>query len=165
MDVIQIDGKKLGFINDLLVDFNGRKIVGFSISSSSLLKNTLNVLIENIINFNYVMVITKTTEEGLLKFKDIKGMDVRDKKGNIMGMIEDILFNEISFNISAVVVSTGFITDFIEGKKIILIKDIILGEENVLYNGKEENIDFSSLPHKLFMEGDVYGKNQNKKSV
>lgn len=165
MDVISVNGKRLGFIKDLLVNFNEKKIIGFSIASYSLLKSTLNVSIENVVSFNSVMVITDTIKGDFLGFKNIKGMDLRDRRSNILGMIEDVLFDELSFSINAVVVSTGVITDFISGKEVILIKDIILGEENLLYNGKNEKLHFSSLPHKLFMEDDFNEKNKVKENI
>jgi uncharacterized protein YrrD len=162
MDVINVNGKRLGFINDLLIDFSCRKLIGFSIASYSFLKKTLNVCIEDVLSFNSVMVITSTSTGNFLEFKNIKGMDVRDGKGNILGMVEDIIFDEIHFSISGILVSTGFITDFLSGKKVILIKDILVGEENLLYNGKNENFDFCSLPHKLFMEDDLNEENKNE---
>ena len=100
-----------------------------------------------------------------MQFNDIKGMDVRDKKGSIIGMVEDILFDEEYFFMSAVIVSTGFITNFISGKKIVLINDLVLGEENILYNWKNEHLNFSSVPHKLFMEDDLDEKNKKKDTV
>lgn len=158
MDVINVNGKKLGFINDLLVDFYIKKIIGFSIAPYGLLKKTLNVLIEDVVSFNSVMVITKTTSGDFLQFKSIKDMDVRDEKGNILGMVEDIIFDKMSFKISSLVVSMGFITNFLSGKKIILIKDILIGEESLLFNGRSENLSFCSLPHKLFTEDDFNEK-------
>lgn len=165
MDVISVNGKKLGFINDILIDFNKKKVVGFSISSTSLLKKNLKVMAQDIVSFNSVMVITETFKGEFLQFKDIRGMDVKDRRGNIIGMIEDILFDEDSFIIGAVIISTGFITNFILGKKIILINDLVLGEKNILYNERNANLNFISLPHKLFMEDDVSEKDRKKDTV
>ncbi|MBC2579016.1 PRC-barrel domain-containing protein [Clostridium sp. DJ247] len=152
MDVVNVNGKRLGFINDLLIDFNRKQVLGFNVTPLSLFRKTLNIMLEDVISFNSVMVIIKAAKGSFLKFKDIKAMDVRDKEGNVLGMVEDILFDEHKFTLNAVIISTGFITNFISGKKIILVKDLMLGEKNLLYNGKNENINFSSLPHKLFLE-------------
>lgn len=165
MDVIDINGKRLGFVNDILMDFNKKKIIGFSISSTSLLKKNLNVTVEDIVSFNSVMVVTETFKGKTLQFKNIKGMDIKDRKGNIIGMIEDILFDENSFIIGAVIISTGFITNFITGKKIILINDLVLGEKNVLYNERNSSLSFTSLPHRLFMEDDINEKNRKKDTI
>jgi uncharacterized protein YrrD len=90
---------------------------------------------------------------------------VRDKKGSIVGMVEDVLFKEETFSIKAIIVSTGFLTNFISGKKIVLINELVLGEENILYNGENEHLSFSSIPHKLFMEDDLDERNKNKKTM
>lgn len=165
MDVIDVNGKRLGYINDLLIDFSKRKVTGFNISSSSFLKKDLNVMINDVVSYNYAMVITEAIKGVFLQFKDIKCMDVRDKKGNIIGMVEDILFDEENFSISAVIISTGFITNFISGKKVVLINDLILGEENILYNWKNEHLNFLSIPHKLFMEDDLDERNKKKNTI
>ena len=165
MNVINIKGKRFGYINDLLIDFNKRKVIGFNISTSSFLKKDLNVMNENIVSYNYAMVITEAVKGVFLQLKDIKGMDVRDKKGSIIGMVEDVLFNEETFSIKAIIVSTGFLTNFISGKKIVLINELVLGEENLLYNGENEHLSFSSIPHKLFMEDDLDERNKKKKTI
>lgn len=161
MDVIDVNGKRLGYIQDLLLNFNKRKVIGFNLTSSSLFKKNLNIMIEDIVSYNSTMVVTAVKKGSFLKFSDIKGMDIRDKKDNIIGMIEDILFDEKHFSIKATVVSTGFITNFISGKKIILVNDLVLGEQNLMFNEKNDNLNFSSLPHKLFVEEDIDEKNKS----
>lgn len=165
MDVIDVNGKRLGYINDLLIDFNKRKVIGFNISTSSFFKKDLNVMNENIVSYNSAMVITEAVKGMFLQFKNIKGMDARDKKGTIVGMVEDILFEEENFSIKALIISTGFITNFISGKKIVLINQLVLGEENLLYNWQNEHLNFSSIPHKLFMEEDLDERNKKKKTI
>lgn len=165
MDVIDVNGKRLGYINDLLIDFNKRKVIGFNISTSSFFKKDLNVMNENIVSYNSAMVITEAVKGMFLQLKNIKGMDVRDKKGSIVGMVEDILFEEENFSIKALIISTGFITNFISGKKIVLINQLVLGEENLLYNWQNEHLNFSSIPHKLFMEEDLDERNKKKKTI
>lgn len=154
MDVISVKGKKLGFVNDILIDFNKKKVVGFSIATLGLFKKDINVMTENIVSFNSVMIITDLSKGKFLEFKQVKGMDVKDRDGNIIGMIEDVLFDEVTFIMGAVIISTGFITNFISGKKVILINDLMLGEKNMLYSRRNEKLKFSSLPHKLFVEDD-----------
>lgn len=165
MDVVDVKGKKLGFINDILINFSSKNVIGFNITSTNLVKKDTNVLIEDIISFNSVMVVTKTTKGIFLKFKDIKGIDAKDRRGSIIGMADDILFDEINFSIRAVIISTGFITNFISGKKIILTSDLILGESSLFYNHKNENLNFTSIPHKLFMEDDLDEKSKKKDTV
>lgn len=165
MDVVDISGKRLGYIKDLLVDFNRKKVIGFNLASSSLFKKNLNIMMNNIVGYNSTMVVTEATKGVFLQFNDIRGMDIRDRKGNIVGMIEDVLFDENNFSIRGVVISTGFINNFILGKKIILINNLILGENTLLFNGKKDNLNFSTVPHKLFMEEDNNEKDKKINSI
>lgn len=153
MDVVNIEGKKVGVIKDILIDFNKGFIIGFSILPINIFKKNLCVLKENIITFNSNMVVKDTTEEEKFKFSNLKGMDVINSKGDVIGMVEDVIFNNNDFKIKGVVISTGFIRNLIYGKKVYLINQLILGEENILYFKEKNNICINSMPHKLL---DVY---------
>ncbi|AYD40122.1 photosystem reaction center subunit H [Clostridium fermenticellae] len=155
MEVIDLTGKKLGLINDIIVDFDSRKVLGFSVSSNNWFGKNISILFEDIVSFNSVMIVAKATNGDFLNFKDVKGIDVRDREENIIGIVEDIMFEEKKFNILTLVVSTGIINNFIYGKKIVLVKDIILGDKNIFLNKRSENVSLLSLPHRLFKEDDL----------
>jgi len=152
MDVLDIKGKKIGYIKDLLVDFNGGHVEGFVISTYKLFQGDLYVLAENIISFNRSMIVGKCVKDKRFELKQLKGMDVLNRYGNIIGMVEDILFDCNTFTIKGVLVSTGFIRNFILGKKIILTNRVILGEENLWCYGDCNKLSLVSIPHKLAME-------------
>lgn len=38
MNVLDIKGRRIGFIKDLLIDFNRSSVIGFAVSSNSILK-------------------------------------------------------------------------------------------------------------------------------
>lgn len=149
MDVININGKRIGFIDDILVDFHSGYVTGFSISASKLFKKSISVEKENILTFNGKMVVNKISYNKFLKFSDFKGMDVIDCNGNIIGMFEDIIFNSYDFKINGVIISRGFLGNIISGKRVHLIKDLILGDKNILYFGGSDNIKFITLPHEI----------------
>ncbi|MCY6372314.1 PRC-barrel domain-containing protein [Clostridium ganghwense] len=154
MEVVDIKGKKIGFIKDILIDFNKGVVTGFSISSYSLFHKSVSISKKDIISFNYKMIIKRSRKEEKLKFFPLKGIDVIDKFGNDIGIMEDIVFDNITFKINGVVVSKGLIRNFINGKKIFLIKELILGEKNILYYGEDKKMNFKTMPH------DVVGKNR-----
>ena len=158
MDVVNLKGKKIGFIKDILVDFHKGEVIGFVVSSYKLFQNTICVMKENIVSFNKIMVISKYSKRDSLVFSKIKNMDIINRFGDIVGMAEDMLFQEFTFKINGLVVSTGFIKNLIIGKKILLMNSIILGEENILYYSDRSNVDFISIPHKLFMEEEHHEK-------
>lgn len=149
MEVMNVVGEKLGYIDDILIDFNLGFIRGFSISSYKIFSKNIYVLKNDIVSFNSNMIIKKYIKEESLKFLSLKGMDVIDTQGNVMGIMEDVIFDKCTFEISGIIVSRGFISNCIYGKRIFLIKDLILGEKNILYCKKKDDVDFKTIPHTI----------------
>lgn len=156
MDVIDIKGKKIGFIKDILIDFNKGEVIGFEASSYNLFQKSISILRENIISFNKTMVIKGYSKKVFLKFSSFKDMDVISANGEIMGMVEDIIFHEFTFKLQGLILSTGFMKNLIYGKEILLIQSLILGEKSVFHYNPKKNINFLSIPHKLFSEVGTY---------
>ena len=153
MDVVSVEGKKIGFIRDLLIDFNKGKVIGFVVSSYKIFHKNVSVLKEDIIYFNKHMVVKKVEKNKYLCLHSFINMDVIDKCSNIFGMVEDITFTCDTFEIKGVIVSSGFITNLLRGKRIMLINELILGEENILYIPNCEEYSFKSMPHNFLIEG------------
>lgn len=159
MDVVDIKGKKIGFIKDIIIDFHKAQVKGFVISSYKIYQKTLNVLKEDIVSFNKTMVVKRWHKDKFLTFSEVKNRDVKNRYGDIIGILEDMLFHEFTFEIKGIIISSGFIKNFITGKKIILMNSVILGEESILYYKDKSKIDFVSVPHKLSMEVECHEKN------
>lgn len=149
MDVVNVLGRRMGFIKDVLIDFNSEEIKGFVMSSYKIYNKNQYILNENVISFNSVMIVSKTSENIFLQFEKIKNMDIFDRKGNIIGITEDIIFNEEDYKINGLIVSTGILRNFMYGKNIFLIRELILGDDNLLYIGNENNCNFFSTVHKI----------------
>jgi uncharacterized protein YrrD len=164
MDVLHIGGKKVGFINDLLLDVNEKRVRGFVISSYSMFAKTVYILKEDIISFNTSMIVSGTSRKKYLPFSIIKNMDVRDNCGNILGMVEEIIFEPQDFEIKGLVISTGLLSNFLNGKKIVLLSKLIIGDESLLYLDDCGKINFTSVPHILSMEEEEYEKINDKKN-
>jgi len=159
MDVVNVEGRKIGFITDLLIDFNKGKVIGFEVSPTKLFHKKVSILKEDIIYFNNHMVIKKVERNKYLCLRSFVNMDVIDKCRNIFGVVEDITFTGDTFEIKGVIVSSGFITNLIRGKRIMLINELILGEENILYISSNYQYCFKSMPHNFFAEGKANEKN------
>ena len=153
MDVVSVEGKKIGFIRDLLIDFNKGKVIGFVVSPYKFFHKNVSVLKEDIIYFNKHMVVKKVEKNEYLPLHSFVNMDVIDKCRNVFGMVEDITFASDTFEIKGVIVSSGFITNLLRGKRIMLINELILGEENILYLPNCDEYSFKSMPHNFFTEG------------
>lgn len=152
MDVLNIKGKKVGVVKDILIDFYNGEIKGFCISSYKIFKKNSAVLREDIISFNKKMIVSKITTNNSLTFSSIKSMDVLNKDGDIIGIVEDLIICKDTYKIKGVIISTGFVKDLVNGKRIILPKDLILGENSILYYKEEKEILLFTKPHKLFAE-------------
>ena len=159
MDVVSVEGKRIGFIKDLLIDFNKGKVVGFVVSPYKFFRKNVSVLKEDIIYFNKHMVVKKIEKNQYLSLHSFVNMDVIDKCKNIFGMVEDVTFACDTFEVKGVIVSSGFITNLLRGKRIMLISELILGEENILYLSNSDEYSFKSMPHNFFVEGKANEKN------
>ena len=159
MDVVSLEGKKVGFIKDLLIDFNKGKVIGFEITPSKFLHKSISVLKQDIICFNKNMVVKKVDKNEYLCLHSFINMDVIDKYNNIFGIVEDITFTRDTFDIKGIIVTSGFIINLLKGKRIMLIKELILGEENLLYIPNCSEYSFKSVPHNFFLEAKANEKN------
>lgn len=144
--IIDYKGKYLGGVEDLLIDINNNCIAGVYVKKNSLRKKYFSVLKENITYLGERIIITKTNKDNLFRFKDIKSMEVLDLKGDILGTVESLIFSKEDFKIISFVISEGFIRNYIKGKRIILIKDLIIGDKNILFVS-ENNYYFYSKIH------------------
>jgi uncharacterized protein YrrD len=148
MDVVYVSGKKVGFIKDIILNFNTGMIMGFSVSPYNLFIKSVTVLKEDILTFNEFMIVKDTCKASELSFKEYKNMEVIDSCGNLVGMLEDVVFDE-NFKIKGVLISGGIIRKLFEGKRIALINDIIVGEDNILLVKEPNKFSFVSVPHNL----------------
>jgi len=149
MDVINIERKRIGFIKDMLINFNNGRLLGFCITPFRIFNKSIFVNIQDVIAFNSCIVVKNTSIKQGLMISEIRGMDVVDINGDLLGMVEDFIFEKRDFKITGVVVSTGFIRNLVHGKKVFLIKELILGEKNILYFSKNSKISFLTIPHEL----------------
>ncbi|MGL5575738.1 MAG: PRC-barrel domain-containing protein [Sarcina sp.] len=147
LEVFNSEGKKLGEVQDIGIDYFEGKIKGFFIPKGFLKKENF-ITIENILTFGDSIVVEKIGRYRGLAFNDIKGMDIIDKKNKMIGVLEELVIDE-NFAIRALITSKGFFQKFREGKSLILLKETILGEKNILYFS-EQKINFVSMPHSIW---------------
>jgi uncharacterized protein YrrD len=146
--VLYSNGKKVGNVADVIVNFNEKKVLGFSVVGGSIFhrKNKV-VYIEDIIYYDRSLIIRRITEKRHLTFSAVKGMEVVDIYGNIIGIAEDILFDN-KFNIKGIIISPGIMRKIMVGKRILLIRELIFGDKNILHFGKEK-FRFFSIRHSI----------------
>jgi Uncharacterized protein conserved in bacteria len=130
-------GKKAGSIKDIVLDFRDKSVDGFSILNGAIFsrKNKI-VWKKNIVYFDEAMVVEKLAEnDSQFTFSVIKGMEVIDICGNIIGVVEDLIFDE-RFCIRGILICPGIVRKIIDGKRVLLVDEVMIGDKEILYYGK-----------------------------
>ena len=148
MKVFDVNGKYLGVIEDISIDFYLGTVKGYIISSFSFYKKKNYVEIEDVISIEDVMIIKRLLKFKGLRFKDIKYMDVINENNLMKGVLEDLIIDKKSFEIKGLVISSGVFDKMYKGKSIILIKYCTLCEKYILYN-ENQLISFKTMPHNI----------------
>lgn len=146
--VYSVEGKKIGVIEDLYIDFYCGKVIGFEVSNHSLFSKKNYVNIGDVIDIGDDMIISSINRGTGLKFKQIKDMEIMDTLGNVKGVLEDLIIDTQDYSIKGIVITSGLLDKMIKGKEIILINRCILGEKYILYTGND-GILFKSMPHNM----------------
>lgn len=147
--VFNVNGKKLGVIKDICIDFFTGRVTGLLVTNYSFFskRNILNV--EDILSMDEDIIVNELQEgENLLLLSDIKDMDVIDKNNYMKGVVEDIIVDTLDFNIKGIIINSGFIQNIISGKEILLLNRCILGEDYILYLG-DIGIVMKTIPHNI----------------
>ncbi len=148
LSVFKANSKKIGIVVDILIDFYNSKITGFRMNSTNFFSKKTFVDIKDIITVKDKVIISKISEEKGIPFSELKDMDVIDKEGLMIGVVEDIVVDELDFAIKGVIISSGIFDKILRGKRVLLMDRAILGDKQVL-SLEKENIYFKSLPHKM----------------
>lgn len=146
--IYDLEGKKIGVVKDIYVNFYEKKLEGFEVSNSAFFSKKNYISIEDVIEVGKDIVAKKLKCGKGLKFREIKDLDVMDVRGRLKGAVEDLLIDRNTYNLKAIIITSGFIDKILKGKEILLLNQCILGEDYILYAGKE-NISFKSIPHNM----------------
>lgn len=149
LEVFNENGIKMGEVEDVGLDYFKGKITGFFITKNIFRKENF-VRIEDVLTIGESLVVRTSISYKGLKSEDIKGLDIIDIYNKMIGVVEELLIDD-EFFIRALISSKGFFEKFKNGKSLILLKETILGEHNVLYFSNEK-IKFMSVPHSIWRE-------------
>ncbi|MDR3598481.1 PRC-barrel domain-containing protein [Clostridium sp.] len=146
--VYNVDGKKVGIIEDLYIDFHLGKVLGFKISNSRLFAKNNYVDMQDVVDIGEDIIIDSIRKGTGLTFKEIKYLEIIDTLGDVRGVLEDIMIDIKDYSIKAIVISSGLLDKMIKGKQIILLNKCILGEKYILYSGNQ-GVLFKTIPHNM----------------
>ena len=145
-DVLNIEGKKFGYIKDLLLDFNKCEVVGFKINPYKIMKRGFNVLKEDIIYQKDQIIVKDIVKSKFIELSSIMNMYVVDKNSNILGLVSEIIFDEKDFLIKGLSIRDYNLWRMFKNRRIILPKELIVGEEYIFYTGENQRITMECLP-------------------
>lgn len=147
LKVFDSNGKKVGVVCDLAIDYFNGKVMGFIITKKLFSKRDY-VDLTNVISLSDAIMTEGIHVHRGLKFSEIKNFDLINKDGHMIGILEDILI-DYDFYIRGLIVVSGLFDKFKNGKRVIQLKETILGEENILFFGNK-NINMRMIPRKYF---------------
>lgn len=150
-----VDGKKIGRIEDILLNFDNGTIEGFRINKGSIFNKSICISKENVVCISSKLIVKEEEYKGyFIEFKNIKGMEAVNVGGLILGDIEEIIFDEMNLNIKGIVISKGIFDNIMSGKKVILQGNYIIGKNNLICLAKQEKFNFVRTFHNVTMEAD-----------
>lgn len=142
-----VKGKYLGVIDDICIDFFNSKVAGFFISNFALFSKKNYIKVEDVVSLEEVLIATNISHSNGLCFKEIKDMDIVDKRNIMKGVLEDLIIEKKDLSIKGLIMSSGIFDKIIIGKEILLLSQCKLGEDFILYEGND-TVRLKSLPHK-----------------
>ncbi len=152
-NIYDVNGKKIGVVEDIYIDFYNQRVVGFKCSSLSFLNKNDYIDIEDVIELDDEVVVYSRKQGSGLSFKSIKNLNIVDINGIKKGVLEDIIVDSNNYNIKGIIASSGIFDRLIKGKEIFLLEQCILGDEYILYTGKD-NIEFKTMIHDMEKKND-----------
>jgi len=146
-NVYDLNGKRLGLSKEIYINFNRGEVLGLGIGNYSIRNRNNYIFTKDIVNVDTnILARNSIKRDGGLKFSDIRDLDVIDKDGNPKGAVEDMLIEEESFSIKGLIISSGLIDKIISGREVVLINDVILGEDKILFLGGT-GVVLKNIPH------------------
>jgi len=120
------DGKKLGYVKDIIVKTGKKRITGVLVESEGFLKRLFFIPLDKICVFGDVAVIVNINSSSVQNIKKNNkgyehasspiGVQVMTKDGNEIGVISNIILDESDGSIQGYEVSQGFFDDLFKGR-------------------------------------------------
>ncbi|QSZ26552.1 PRC-barrel domain-containing protein [Aceticella autotrophica] len=144
MPIVSLQDKTtLGEINNILYKNINEKIIGILIDEEGFLKNPKIIYNDDIIDINKKIFIRNSESifdidksKALLDIingkYNILDKDVYDLKNNFYGKVYDLILDEKMRTINYIEISKGFLTDLMNGLKLIKTKDLDIIEDKII---------------------------------
>lgn len=129
--------KFVGEVKDAILDLRECKLVGLILDYGSIIHHTKVIDFNSIYQINRKNIVVKykrniqqmssfdLSKEFIKKNESILGIEVVGEEENLLGFIQDVLFEEKSGNILGFVITNGIIDDIFDGVEILPIDGTI----------------------------------------
>ncbi|NLY44070.1 MAG: hypothetical protein GX066_08915 [Clostridiaceae bacterium] len=137
-------GEKIGFVKDILLDSDTKKIKAFVIYSRNIFSKPRAVLSENIVRVGKGAVLVRDREKTvsvreLMSLPNIRSykeglvnQPVYTDSGVDLGVVQDAIFNFEIGQLDEIEVSDGIVQDLMEGRKIISASESLQLEQGIV---------------------------------
>lgn len=142
--VIGQNGRSWGEVSDLLVDPSEQKLVALALRSSGFFGGAKFVDFGSVASFGPDVVLVDDEPVPVARFgsartwaeaADLIGKRYISPSGSSAGILEDLIFDEISGRVTAFRLSGGFIQDLIDGRQTVTAAPVMITEDAVVSGG------------------------------
>jgi uncharacterized protein YrrD len=147
--------RKIGFLEDIIVDCKNKKIALYVVNPTNekgfyyVRINDVTFEEDNIVLNNKCYKVNNIKNKCLQKYllTRILGANVRDDNSKEYGSLADVIFDEKTGRIRALVISLGIFDDLVNGRRVVLLdnEDILDSEETIVKNTSLEIINEISI--------------------
>lgn len=139
--VIGPSGRRYGEVTDLLVDAGGQRLVALVLSPFGLFGSPRVLTVESVSSFGPDVVLVDDEPGSQVGFgpsrtlgeaKDLLGKRYIDRHGSDVGVLEDLIFDEVSGRVTGFKLSGGFIQDLIDGRQTVAASPVIVLEDMIM---------------------------------
>ena len=149
-------GEKLGRVIDLVINYENGKCLALLIQPEGTFVRKKIVLVDDISSFgddavmvqneNFTIPLKSSDEITAIVKKDIKIVSNKavTYSGDLLGEVKDYEFDEISFKLTKLFISTGFLKDLVRGELVVVANKIMsIGRDAIIVKDAvvSENIE------------------------
>ena len=145
-------GKQLGEVKDLIYDFGENRVVGYLVENGGWLRNSKGFLYDDVFRrenegliiadesvikpIKSIPALKKTVSEK----RDIRGLRVEYEDGRSIGVIQDLILDENTGEITGYEISDGVIEDLLKGRFSIPNTDVSIGPDRIIASSEISGI-------------------------
>ncbi|MCX7883916.1 MAG: PRC-barrel domain-containing protein [Caloramator sp.] len=150
--VVDDKGNLIGIIEDCLIDLKKLKVCSYIVRIKNLHSDFCLIILKDLDEYKDVFILKGNMykidyhifkRHGDMLIKKYIGMETIDAKGEWIGILKDLIFDETDGSIKALICKIGFFEDILDGRRVIIVdeKTIFEKERIVVY---ENYIDITN---------------------